>query len=120
VHEDAVGLLGCLFDEVENLNCNLVVVVKEQLSVVIQPVESQILDANLSPLVLQLATCAIHDVRDLVHGQKLQILHSKIQNVNLNFSKGTEILDRSITYLWRVLISEKYAVSNLDSPKDFT
>jgi len=40
VHQNAVKLIGCFINEVLNLESNLIVLVKEKLPVVVEPVES--------------------------------------------------------------------------------
>ena len=62
MNQNAILLVGSLFNEIQNLYCNLIIVIEEKLSVIIQPVESQIFDTNLCPLVLQLPSRTVHDM----------------------------------------------------------
>ena len=69
--QDAVLVVCCFFDEIQNLNRNLIIVIKEELAIIVKPVESQVLNTNGGPLVLKLASSTIDDVRDLVDGKEL-------------------------------------------------
>ena len=66
--KNAILLIGCLFDEVKYLYCNLIIVIKQKLPIVVKPVESQVFDTNLGPLVLQLPSSTIDNMRNLVDG----------------------------------------------------
>lgn len=79
-HAEMFG--GRFLNEIDDFSCNLIVVIEEQLTIIVEPVKGQILDSDLSPLVLELASRAVDDMRDLVDRQEFKIL-------------------------WRVLISEE-------------
>ena len=59
MNEDAIVLIRGFFDEIQDFDSYLVVVVEEELPVVVKPVEGQILDTDLGPLVLKLPSSAI-------------------------------------------------------------
>ena len=82
VHKNSIVLISCLVDEVLNLVCHLVIFIKEELTIVIQPVERQILDPNRGPLVLQLTASAVHNMGYLIDCQELQILKQFKQESN--------------------------------------
>ena len=74
MNQDTILLIGRLVDEIEDLNSDLVVIIKQELPVIIKPVEGQVFDTDLGPLVLKLAASAINRVAYLVHSKKLEIL----------------------------------------------
>ena len=74
MHKDSILIISSLLNEIKNLNCHLVEVIKEQLTVVIKPVKCQILHTNLGPLILELPPCTVDDVRDLVDCKELKVL----------------------------------------------
>ena len=70
----AIEFLRRLIYKVLDLESHLIVFIKEQLSVVIKPVESQIFDSDGGPLVLELSTGTVHDMGNLIHSKELQVL----------------------------------------------
>ena len=57
---------------------HLVMIVENQLSVIVQPVEGQILHAYGGPLVKDLPPRAVNDVRDLIGNHKFKVLRAKL------------------------------------------
>ena len=90
MHQDAKLFLKRLIHELENLSGHLVVIIKQQLqrfresacgvvtylSIIVKPVKSQILNSDLRPLIPQMVPRTVHNMRDLIHSQELQILHN--------------------------------------------
>jgi hypothetical protein len=59
-HAEMFG--GRFLNEIDDFSCNLIVVIEEQLTIIVEPVKGQILDSDLSPLVLELASRAVDDM----------------------------------------------------------
>ena len=74
MNKNAIELLRRLIYKVLDLKSHLVVLIKEQLSVVIKPVESQVFDSDGSPLILELSTGTVDDMGNLIHSKELQVL----------------------------------------------
>ena len=74
MHEQTVFLLLRFWDEIEDLFRYLVLVVEYELSIVVQPVESQVLDTHWGPLVEDLSTCTVDDMCDFIGNYELQVL----------------------------------------------
>jgi len=92
--EDPVLLVGGFFNEIEDFLGYLVMVIKDQLSVIIEPVKGEVLDSHRSPLVEHLPTCAVYYVSHLVRYHKLQILGSILiskEEAILDFDRSEDI-----------------------------
>ena len=74
--EHTLSLLSRHVNEVVNLVCNPVLLVKQYLVLMILPVEGQIDDADVLPKILYLLAGAIDYMRYLVRHDKLQVLKS--------------------------------------------
>lgn len=69
--KDAIKVLCGFVNEVLHLICNLITLIKQELSIIIEPIEREVLDTNRRPLVFYLPPRAVNYMRDLVNGEKL-------------------------------------------------
>lgn len=70
VNKDALSLRTRTFDEIEDLVSNFVVCVEKYLVFTVYPVESQIYNSYVLPVVAQLSATAVDDTRHLVWKHK--------------------------------------------------
>ena len=74
MYKYAFTFLVCIFNEIEYLFGRDVILVKQNLLLLVKPMESQVYHAHTFPLVLYLLARAVYDLGDFVSNDKLHIL----------------------------------------------
>ena len=70
-------ILKCFIHKIEHFIWNLLLLIKENLFLVILPVESQILYTDGIPVICQLHSCSIYDSLHFIWNNEFQILKIK-------------------------------------------
>ena len=74
--EHALVVVQAFVDEVEDLVRYLLTFIEQHLLLVILPVQREVLDANVVPVVVQLRTSRIHDLSHLIRYDEFQVLRA--------------------------------------------
>ena len=74
MNENTLGLLDCLFDEVEDGVGGLVLLIEDHLVVLIQPEKGEISHSNWLKVVWDLLTSAVDNMSDLVGNHEFNVL----------------------------------------------
>lgn len=66
------------FNEVVNLFSHLVVIVKDELAIIIKPIEGKVFNTYRGPLVEDLTASTVNDMGNFVGNDKFQVLRREL------------------------------------------